>query len=399
DAFEQTMRSFLLAVALLVVIVKNSLSLNCGPAGDGQCSAAWRTYQLELESAWSAYKRPLDIASCSIYEQTLKSDLSIFAGGVHRKDIDEAVRLGGILYQIIDGKLYRNSSECRHFSARCSGVEHYLLRAAPRVSRNVEFVINVADYPLVPETPLRPAPVMSFSKSDGRHRDILYPTWSFSQGGPCLHPIYSNGIGDWNGTRQQLLAAAQAHPWSNKTDVAFFRGSRTSQERDAIVLLSLAKPELFDARYTKNQAYKSAADTLNLEPAPYVSLPEHCKYRYLINMRGVAASFRLRHILLCGSAVLHAVDKNSNWREFFYPAMRPWIHYVPLLPNLRDAEDKLLFLRANPDWAKRLAAEGAHFIDKHLRDSDVACYWLRLLRRFSRLLSYDATLRDNMRPV
>jgi protein glucosyltransferase len=46
------------------------------------------------------------------------------------------------------------------------------------------------------------------------------------------------------------------------------------------------------AAYTKNQAYQSKEDTLGLEPFPEVTLEDHCKYRYLFNFRGVAASFR-----------------------------------------------------------------------------------------------------------
>ena len=42
-----------------------------------------------------------------------------------------------------------------------------------------------------------------------------------------------------------------------KEKIAFFRGSRTSNDRDPLVLLSRAKPELVDAKYTKNQAWKS----------------------------------------------------------------------------------------------------------------------------------------------
>jgi protein glucosyltransferase len=45
--------------------------------------------------------------------------------------------------------------------------------------------------------------------------------------------------------------------WSDKRAQAFFRGSRTSHERDPLVLLSRAKPTLVDAQYTKNQAWKS----------------------------------------------------------------------------------------------------------------------------------------------
>lgn len=36
-----------------------------------------------------------------------------------------------------------------------------------------------------------------------------------------------------------------------------------------------------------------------------VSLEDHCQYRFLINFRGVAASFRFKHLFLCQSLVFH----------------------------------------------------------------------------------------------
>lgn len=49
------------------------------------------------------------------------------------------------------------------------------------------------------------------------------------------------------------------YPWSKKKSKGFFRGSRTSSDRDELVLLSRQNPTLVDAQYTKNQAWKSAA--------------------------------------------------------------------------------------------------------------------------------------------
>lgn len=56
-----------------------------------------------------------------------------------------------------------------------------------------------------------------------------------------------------------VTKAAEAFPWDKKLNKAFFRGSRTSAERDPIVLLSRERPDLIDAKYTKNQAWKSDA--------------------------------------------------------------------------------------------------------------------------------------------
>lgn len=55
--------------------------------------------------------------------------------------------------------------------------------------------------------------------------------------------------------------------------------------------------------------------------------------RYLFNFRGVAASFRLKHLFLCGSLVFHVGDE---WQEFFYPQLRPWVHYIPVKQDLSD---------------------------------------------------------------
>ena len=46
------------------------------------------------------------------------------------------------------------------------------------------------------------------------------------------------------------------YKWEKKKSQGFFIGSRTSPERDPLVLLSRAKPDLVYAAYTKNQAYK-----------------------------------------------------------------------------------------------------------------------------------------------
>ena len=57
--------------------------------------------------------------------------------------------------------------------------------------------------------------------------------------------------------------------------------------------------------------------------------------RYLFNFRGVAASFRLKHLFLCGSLVFHVGDE---WLEFFYPQLKPWVHYIPVKTDLSDVQ-------------------------------------------------------------
>ena len=71
-------------------------------------------------------------------------------------------------------------------------------------------------------------------------------------GGPATD-LYPTGLGRWDLLRERLDAAARATPWDSKAARGFFRGSRTSAERDPLVRLSRRRPDLLDAQYTKNQ--------------------------------------------------------------------------------------------------------------------------------------------------
>ncbi|KAG8004597.1 Protein O-glucosyltransferase 1 [Nibea albiflora] len=286
-----------------------------------------------------------------------------FRGRISEDDMAATVQRGvGTHYQIIGHKLYREHN-CM-FPARCSGVEHFILEVIDRLP-DLEMVVNVRDYPQVPSWVQPTLPVFSFSKT-ADYQDIMYPAWTFWEGGPAVWPIYPTGLGRWDLMRDDLKKSAAQWPWKKKESRGFFRGSRTSPERDPLILLSREAPELVDAEYTKNQAWKSEKDTLGRPPAKEIPLVDHCKYKYLFNFRGVAASFRLKHLFLCGSLVFHVGDE---WQEFFYPQLKPWVHYIPVKQDLSDLR-------------------GKEFILNHLRMQDVSCYWERLLTEFSHLLTY-----------
>ena len=156
-----------------------------------------------------------------------------------------------------------------------------------------------------------------------------------------------------------------------------------------MVLLSRSKPELVDAQYTKNQAWKSPAESaLNAEPAEEVSLEDHCKYKFLFNYRGVAASFRFKHLFLCKSLVFHVGDE---WQEFFYQSLKPWVHYIPVdsKSSPEDLEKIINFFINHQDIAQEIAQRGHEMIWKNLRMKDVECYWRRLLRNYGKLVKFD----------
>ncbi|XP_033866236.3 protein O-glucosyltransferase 1-like [Acipenser ruthenus] len=372
------------AIRFLVVI----LVFEIFKFGFSESDARWKTYINKITEGVQNYQ-PCEQRNCSCYYRVLENDLLPFRGGVSQALLWDTVNRGvGTHYQVIKNKLYREGN-CM-FPARCSGVEHFILEVIDRLP-DTELVINVRDYPQVPRWMKPIQPVFSFSKTS-EYQDIMYPAWTFWEGGPAVWPIYPTGLGRWDLMRDDLEKAARNWPWGKKLHKGFFRGSRTSAERDPLILLSREDPELVDAEYTKNQAWKSEKDTLGRPPAKEVPLVDHCKYKYLFNFRGVAASFRLKHLFLCGSLVFHV---GEEWLEFFYPQLKPWVHYIPVKQDLSDLGELLQFVKENDNFAQKIAKRGHQFILDNLRIEDVTCYWERLLTEYSKLLTYQPKKKNN----
>lgn len=373
-------------IALLLALLCTGGPRGQEPGGDER----WLPYLNRIHKRLQGHQ-PCHNDSC--YSRQVEQDLLPFGSGVSR-DLMRGVldRRLGTHYQVIGRRLYREE-DCM-FPARCSGVEHFLLELLPHLP-DMELVINVRDYPQVPQWMSPVIPIFSFSKT-ADYQDILYPAWTFWEGGPAVWPIYPTGLGRWDLMRDDLARAAERWPWEKKISKGYFRGSRTSPERDPLILLSRENPDLVDAEYTKNQAWRSEKDTLGRPPAKEVPLVDHCAYKYLFNFRGVAASFRMKHLFLCGALVFHVGDE---WREFFYHRLEPWVHYIPVTPDLSDLRELLEFVKANDDEARRIAERGQRFIRDHLRMEDVSHYWRSLLTRFSHLLTYRVTQRKGYREV
>lgn len=98
-------------------------------------------------------------------------------------------------YQIIDHKLYRN--EDAMFPFRNNGIEHFLLKIIKNLP-DTEFILNTKDWPQTSKWSGQKLPVFSFSKVDSQNNDIMYPAWTFWEGGPAVWPIYPNGLGRWD---------------------------------------------------------------------------------------------------------------------------------------------------------------------------------------------------------
>jgi len=398
---------FTVFIQVVYVASKSDETCNINQSSEPSCSDTDEKKENKFRKSFSEYltnyneaQNNFKTATCHTekssklhceYERIIEKEINQYEK-ITKSMVDEARKIAShpVTYVNINGTLYRSKADCL-FPARCQGVEHFLLKLSPKLP-DFEIVVNNHDWPYAKKRHhSSPIPLFSFSKTS-EYWDLFYPAWTFWAGGPAISK-YPTGLGRWDLMRKNLLLSAQKWPWENKLSTAFFRGSRTSSERDNVVLLSREKPNLIDAAYTKNQAWKSKADTLGEDPSPEVSLEDHCKFKYLFNFRGVAASFRLKHLFMCKSLVLHV---GQDWLEFFYPAMKPWVHYIPVDPKAtqRNIEDLLDFLHSHEEIAKNISQKGHLFVKDFLNMQDVEAYWVELLTKYAQKLSFKPTI-DN----
>ena len=66
-----------------------------------------------------------------------------------------------------------------------------------------------------------------------------------------------------------------------------------------------------------------------------MGLPEHCRYKYLLNWPGHTYSARLKSLLLCGSVVIFP---DNGWYEFYYPLLRHGENIIMMAPLTQPSD-------------------------------------------------------------
>jgi hypothetical protein len=156
----------------------------------------------------------------------------------------------------------------------------------------------------------------------------------------------------WRGQLTGMLSTTPTHDWSWLPRVNLCAVAESIVHSDAI-----------DARLTQIQGYinMNFGDRLvgvdrylgdRIEPVDLL------KYRYMIDIDGWANAWSgLFQKLLTGSAVLK-VESQNGYRQWYYDRLEPWVHYVPVKPDLSDLDDRLEFVLSNDEEAQVIGRSG-----------------------------------------
>ena len=87
---------------------------------------------------------------------------------------------------------------------------------------------------------------------------------------------------------------------------------------------------------------------------------------------------------------------DSPFKEFFYPMLEPYVHYVPVGRALEDLVERVQWANAHPAEVAAIAARGQAFARRHLHTRAVACFWWQLLTAIAALEDFEPRSDPNL---
>jgi hypothetical protein len=196
--------------------------------------------------------------------------------------------------------------------------------AKENIKNNFSVVINTSDYAK------DNTPHFAYAKSEDQTNVILIPDFVMDSWPAC-------GIDDYPATVNAMVEQSKENIAHEKL---FWIGNITTHKSRG-TLCELAQIDnrietiAMDWQRNEFKVLKKQPSTI------FISLPEHCRYKYLIDIQGEGYSGRVK-ILLFSGRPLFLVDR--QWHEYFYKDIKPYTHYIPVKEDLSDLIEKL-------DWA------------------------------------------------
>ncbi len=95
------------------------------------------------------------------------------------------------------------------------------------------------------------------------------------------------------------------------------------------------------------------------------------QYKYLINVDGTVAAYRLPYLLAGGSLVL---KQESPYYEHFYSDLKEGEHFWPLRRDLSDLAEKVLLARSDDEKAELTGLAGKKYVVEELNPQQIFCY-------------------------
>ncbi|KAJ7595225.1 glycosyl transferase family 90-domain-containing protein [Mycena floridula] len=231
------------------------------------------------------------------------------------------------------------------------------------------------------------------------YTEDLYPVMSMTKISPCFSDILVPSEYYYN---KAWWSPKYSHPndiaWENKKPMLYWRGHGTGGQihrdnyhkfpRFRAVTIGRNHTDIMSIIMTGivNEHCGWSCDRPKIEKEYGVTAldtprEEQYQYKYLLDLDGNSFSARYLGLLRSGSLVF----KSTVFTEFFHDWLIPFVHFIPVLPDLSDMAEKVEWAIANDAAARRIQETGRLLAEKLLTDNQNDCYWGAVLLEWGQL--------------
>ena len=170
------------------------------------------------------------------------------------------------------------------------------------------------------------------------------------------------GIDDYERTVDAITAAGEREP--DDPRLFWIGNPETHPTRGKLLELAARDPRVHGVaiRWVRDSAASGAC--MQTAGNNYVSLEDHCRYRYLVDLQGRGYSGRVKLLLFSGRPLFL---QERRWKEFFYGDLEPLVHYIPVREDLSDLAAMLDWAGAHPAETAQIAEAARKYAQSHLR--------------------------------
>ncbi|KAJ7127451.1 glycosyl transferase family 90-domain-containing protein [Mycena crocata] len=235
----------------------------------------------------------------------------------------------------------------------------------------------------------------------------LWPLLSMTKISPCFSDILFPGVYYYD---KSWWSGGFMHPndipWADKQDKLYWRGMSNGGHihgqnfrafpRFRLIDIARNHSDLIDARMTGFAEMHCTTDDCDREgiiaeyniTGPPAPKEEVYGFKYLLDVDGNTFSGRYLGLLRSGGLVF----KSTAFEEYFSDWLHPYVHYIPVRPDLSDLVDKIDWARTHEREARIIQETGRLFAQVVLTDAQNDCYFSAVLLEWARLQSFAAVL-------
>lgn len=186
-------------------------------------------------------------------------------------------------------------------------------------------------------------------------------------------------------------------PWEKKKEAAMWRGSLTDVglpgdyspdlkncPRFKISQLSVQYPDQVNAGISQAESPKTIT-ILSHEHLirSAASKGDHLEYKYLPVLDGHMCTYPGYQWRLLSNSV--ALKQESDQIQWFYGALKPYEHYIPIKNDLSDLLSQIAWAKAHDEEVQQISKRAQEFARTHLMPGNQYVYLFKVLERYAAL--------------